>query len=250
MHEGRPRGCLPAPTSSVQRPMSASDNFRIPVIGAEDVSAVVEHPSDARCMLVLAHGAGAGMRHPFLETLVRELAAARVATLRYQFPYMEQRRRVPDPPSVLTATVGAAVREALGIAHGLPVFAGGKSMGGRMTSLAASEGWTPGLQGLAFFGFPLHPPNRPGTQRADHLTRVHLPMLFLQGTRDQFAELELLQPICEGLGPLVTLHIINDADHSFHVPKRSGKTDLEVLRELVDTFVKWTGSLEPGGSSR
>ena len=219
--------------------MTATDTFRIPVIGSEDVSAIVAQPSEAQCMLVLAHGAGAGMRHRFLETLADELAAAGVATLRYQFPYMEHRRRVPDPPSVLTATVGAAVREALGIARGIPVFAGGKSMGGRMTSLAASEGLTPGVRGLAFFGFPLHPPNRPSTQRADHLARVHVPMLFLQGTRDQFAELELLQPICEGLGPRATLHIIGDADHSFHVPKRSGKTDVEILRELVDTFVQW-----------
>jgi predicted alpha/beta-hydrolase family hydrolase len=226
--------------------MTAPDSLRIPVIGAEDVSAVVQHPPDAQCMLVLAHGAGAGMRHRFLESLVSELAAARVATLRYQFPYMEYRRRVPDPPSVLTATVAAAVREARGLARGLPVFAGGKSMGGRMTSLAASDGLTPGVRGLAFFGFPLHPPNRPATQRADHLSRVHLPMLFLQGTRDQFAELELLQPICQGLGPRVTLHIIDEADHSFHVPKRSGKTDVEVLRELVDTFAQWAGTTVAG----
>jgi predicted alpha/beta-hydrolase family hydrolase len=223
--------------------MPATDSLRIPVIGADDVSALVEQPAGARCILVLAHGAGAGMRHRFLETLVRELATAGVATLRYQFPYMEHRRRMPDPPSVLTATVGAAVREARAVAPGLPVFAGGKSMGGRMTSLAASEGLTAGVSGVAFFGFPLHPPNRPGTQRADHLSRVHLPMLFLQGTRDQFAELELLQPICAGLGPRVTLHIVDGADHSFHVPKRSGTSDLDVLRQLVRTFAAWADSI-------
>jgi uncharacterized protein len=223
--------------------MSGAHVREITIHAVGDVSALVEQPPDARYMLVLAHGAGAGMHHRSLETLARELGAVGVATLRYQFPYMEHRRRVPDAPSVLTATVAAAVREATVIADGLPVFAGGKSMGGRMTSLAASEGSIPGVRGLVFFGFPLHPPNRPGTQRADHLAGVELPMLFLQGTRDQFATLDLLRPVCDALGRRATVHIVEGADHSFHVPRRSGTTDLDVLRGLGDRFVKWADAL-------
>ena len=190
-------------------------------------------PSDARRLMVLAHGAGAGMAHSFMESLAAELAAVGVATFRYQFPYMEHRGRRPDPPSVLTATVAAAVRAARDVAPDLPLMAGGKSMGGRMTSQAAADQLLDGVRALVFFGFPLHPPKQPGTKRADHLARVTLPMLFLQGTRDEFAELELLRPICERLGSLATLHIIEGADHSFHVLKRSGRTDAEVLRELA-----------------
>jgi uncharacterized protein len=223
--------------------MPGGGGREITIHAVGDVSALVERPTAARYMLVLAHGAGAGMRHRFLEALARELGAAGVATLRYQFPYMERRRRVPDAPSVLTATVAAAVREGLSLADGLPVFAGGKSMGGRMTSLAASEGVLPGVRGLVFFGFPLHPPNRPGTQRADHLARVQVPMLFLQGTRDQFATLDLLRPVCDELGPRATVHTVEGADHSFHVPRRSGTTDLDVLRGLVERFVRWADAL-------
>lgn len=220
---------------------SDSEELRLDVEGVGEVSAVLARPADARCMLALAHGAGAGMRHRFLETLARELAAAGVATLRYQFPYMEHNRRAPDPPRVLATMAATAARRAAELAPGLPVFAGGKSMGGRMTSQAAAEDTLPGVRGLVFFGFPLHPPGRPGTQRAEHLARVKMPMLFLQGTRDEFAVLDLLQPVCAGLGSLATLHLIEDADHSFHVPKRSGRTDLEVMRELVETFVAWSG---------
>ena len=216
-----------------------SEQFRLPVEGAGDVSALLERPVDARWMLVLAHGAGAGMMHSFLGTLSRELAASGVATLRYQFPYMEQRRKVPDAPGVLAATVAAAVSRAAELAPDLPLFAGGKSMGGRMTSQTAADRLIPGVRGLVFFGFPLHPPGKPGTQRAVHLDRVEVPMLFLQGTKDQFAELDLLRPICDRLGRLATLHTIDGADHSFHVPKRSGRADLDVLRELVHTFVDW-----------
>jgi len=221
-------------------------DLRIPIVGADDVSALVERPPDAQWMLVLAHGAGAGMTHPFLEALASDLAAIRVATLRYQFPYMERRRRVPDAPSVLTATVAAAVRCAAEMAPELPLFAGGKSMGGRMTSQAAADGLIPGVRGLVFFGFPLHPPHLPSVKRAGHLERVSVPMLFLQGTRDQFADLELLRPICDRLGPRATLHTIEGADHSFHVPKRSGRSDGEVLRELAETFVAWAGGLGVG----
>jgi uncharacterized protein len=167
-----------------------------------------------------------------------------VATLRYQFPYMEQRRRVPDKPAVLTATVAAAVREAAKLAPGLPLLAGGKSMGGRMTSQAAAERPLEGVRGLVFLGFPLHPPGRPGKKRADHLAKVTVPMLFLQGTRDTLADLKLLRPICAKLGPQATLHIVETADHSFHVLKSSGKSDTEVLRELAETVVSWTEGLE------
>ena len=190
-------------------------------------------------MLALAHGAGTGMHHAFLETLAYELATAGVATFRYQFPYMEQRRRIPDAPAVLTATVRAGMSAAMEAAPELPLLAGGKSLGGRMTSLGAAEQLLDGIRGLVFFGFPLHPPNRPGTKRADHLAPVSVPMLFLQGTRDPFADLNLLRPICTKLGSRATLHVVETADHSFHVLKSSGKTDAEVLRELAQTVASW-----------
>jgi predicted alpha/beta-hydrolase family hydrolase len=214
-----------------------------------EVSALWLRPAQANWLLVLAHGAGAGMNHPFLENLAMELAAVGVATLRYQFPYVEQRRRVPDPPEVLTAVVRAAVIKAAEVSPGLPVLAGGKSMGGRMTSQAAA-GAPPEFQkvkGLVFFGFPLHPPGRPGTKRAEHLARITVPMLFLQGTRDKLAELSLLRPLCANLGSRVTLREIETADHSFHVLKSSGRTDAEVLRELAQSVSTWEGI--SGGNS-
>jgi predicted alpha/beta-hydrolase family hydrolase len=179
-----------------------------------------------------------------LEKLAARFAELGTATLRYQFPYMEQRRRIPDRSSLLTATVGAAVKTASELAPGIPLFAGGKSMGGRMTSQAAAEGLLAGVAGLIFFGFPLHPPNRAGTKRADHLADVKLPILFLQGSRDAFADLKLLRPICAKLGKLATLHVIPDADHSFHVPKKSGKDDAEVLMELAKTASLWADEVE------
>jgi uncharacterized protein len=184
------------------------------------------------------------MTHPFLEALVRELSAEGIATFRYQFPYMEQRRRAPDRPPVLTATVTAAVHAAQKAAPGLSLIAGGKSMGGRMTSTAASQHPLDRVRGLVFFGFPLHPPGRPSIKRADHLAKVSVPMLFLQGTRDTFAGLDLLRPVCAKLGSLATLHVIESADHSFHVLKSSGKTDAEVLHELAQTTATWASSLE------
>ena len=220
--------------------MPAESELRVAVgerVG--QVSAVLVRPAEARWLLVLGHGAGAGMRHIFMETAARELAAVGVATLRYQFPYLEQRRRAPDPPGVLAATVRAAVREAARVASGLPLLAGGKSLGGRMTSTAASEQPLEGVCGLVFFGFPLHPPNRPGSKRAEHLARVTVPMLFLQGTRDTLADLSLLRPVCETLGARATLHVVDTADHSFHVLKRSGKTDAEVLRGLAAAVAAW-----------
>jgi predicted alpha/beta-hydrolase family hydrolase len=224
--------------------MDESERLRFSVEGGGEVSAILMRPADARWLLALAHGAGAGMTHQFLEKLARELATVGMATFRYQFPYMEQRRRVPDSPSVATATVAGAVRAAAKAAAGLPLFAGGKSFGGRMSSQAASLGLLDGVKGLVFFGFPLHPPNRPGTKRADHLAKVRMAMLFLQGTRDALADLNLLRPICTDLGSLATLHVIESADHSFHVLKGSGRSDADVLRELARTTASWAENLQ------
>lgn len=189
------------------------------------------------------------MRHPFLEHLAGELANMGMATLRYQFPYMQQRKKRPDPPGVLTATVRAAVATAAELSD-LPLVAGGKSMGGRMTSLAVSEsaraaetGPLRRVRGLVFFGFPLHPPGQPGTKRAEHLARVPVPMLFLQGTRDTLADLSLLRPLCARLGARATLDVVEGADHSFNVLKSSGRTDEEVLRRLAEITASWTDSL-------
>jgi len=223
--------------------MPVIEQLRFAVEGGGEVSALLSCPASARQLLVLAHGAGAGMSHPFMENLASELANVGVATLRYQFPYMEQRRRVPDSPALLTATVAAAVRAAVQAAPGLPLLAGGKSMGGRMTSQAAAQHPLDEVRGLVFFGFPLHPPNRPGTKRADHLSKVTAPMLFLQGTRDTLADLKLLRPICTKLGPRATLHVIETADHSFHVLKKSGTSDSEVLQELAETVVSWSNTI-------
>jgi predicted alpha/beta-hydrolase family hydrolase len=220
--------------------MSDVRNLRFPVLDKEEVSASLRLPTRATSLLVLAHGAGAGMNHTFMSAIANQLAEDNIATFRYQFPYMEQRRGVPDKQPVLTATVAAAVATAAQLAPNLPLFAGGKSMGGRMTSLAASEQKLEAVRGLIFFGFPLHPPKRPSIKRAEHLQLVKLPILFLQGTRDDLADLTLLRPICESLGPQTTLHIIEGADHSFHVLKRSGKTDSQVLAELSTTVKAWT----------
>jgi len=224
--------------------MAAVEQLRFGVEGGSEVSALLSRPAKAHWLLALAHGAGAGMIHPFMESLAGELAGVGVATLRYQFPYMEERRRIPDAPAVLTATVTAAVRAAAKVAPGLPLLAGGKSMGGRMTSQAAAESPLDGVGGLVFFGFPLHPPNRPATKRADHLAKVTAPMLFLQGTRDPFAELPLLRPVCAKLGSRATLHVIETADHSFHVLNSSGRTDAEVLRELAETTTCWAEGIK------
>jgi len=208
-----------------------------------EVSALLLRPEDARFMLAFAHGAGAGMRHRFMDAVSARLAAAGIATLRYQFPYMEAGSRRPDARATLLATVRAAVDAARAAAPGLPLLAGGKSMGGRMTSQAAAEMPLAGVRGLAFFGFPLHPAGRPSTERADHLDRVGLPMLFLQGDRDQLADLELLRPICARLGARATLHVVAGADHGFHVPKSSGRTDGEVQGELAETVAAWAATV-------
>lgn len=224
--------------------MGEGERLRFAVEGAGEVSAILIRPKSARWVLLLAHGAGAGMTHSFLEVLANELASSSVATFRYQFPYMEERRHVPDRELVATATVAAAVRTAAEAAPGLPLLAGGKSFGGRMSSQAASRGLLEGVRGLVFFGFPLHPPNKPGTKRAEHLSKVPMPMLFLQGTRDALADLKLLRPICADLGSRATLHIIETADHSFHVLKSAGKSDPDVVRELAQATASWAEDLK------
>ena len=208
-----------------------------------EVSGLLLRPKDARLLYVLAHGAGAGMRHPFLESISQRLAEQGIATLRYQFPYMERRSRRPDPPAVAAATVRAAVAEAARIAPDLPLVAGGKSFGGRMTSTAQAEEPLPGVRGLVFLGFPLHPPGRPDDKRAEHLAHVQVPVLFLQGTRDDFAALKLLQPLVKGLGERATLHLVEGGDHSFRVLTKSGRSEGEVMGEVVSTIVEWADGL-------
>src|SRR5246127_1876581 len=223
--------------------MTPPEPLQFHFAGPTEGSALLVRPKNARWLLALAHGAGAGMTHPFLENLTNELSSVAIATFRYQFPYMEQHRRVPDPPAMLTATVAAAVQTAKKAAPDLPLLAGGKSMGGRMTSQSAAEDLLDGVRGLVFFGFPLHPPNRPGIKRADHLLRVAIPMLFLQGTRDTFADLKLLRPICAKLSDRATLHIIESADHSFHVLKSAKRTDADVLHELAEATASWAETM-------
>jgi predicted alpha/beta-hydrolase family hydrolase len=203
------------------------------------VSGLLQVPNDARACYVLAHGAGAGMAHPFLAAVANGLAERGIATLRYQFPYMEQRSKRPDPPKLAHATVRAAVLEAARLVPELPLFAGGKSFGGRMTSQAQAAAPLPGVRGLAFLGFPLHPPGQPSDQRAKHLFDVQIPMFFLQGTRDDFAQLDLLESLCKQLAAHATLKLFEDADHSFHVPARTGRTDSEVRAELLDALTGW-----------
>ena len=212
-----------------------------------DVSALLVRPPDATALLAFAHGAGAGMAHPFMSDMAQRLAGHGLATLRYQFPYMERRerrggRRPPDRAPVLGGTVRAAVARAGRLAGDLPLLAGGKSMGGRMTSLAQAERPLPGVRGLVFFGFPLHPRGKPSAERADHLSGIVVPMLFLQGSRDDLASLELLEPVCDALGETAELRVFEGADHGFHVLKRSGLTDEEVAADLAAAVGNWAGA--------
>jgi predicted alpha/beta-hydrolase family hydrolase len=205
---------------------------------AGQVEGLLSIPTGASRLLVLAHGAGAGMRHAFMEATASALGELGIATLRYQFPYMQQGSKRPDPPAILHATVRAAVRAAAEAAPGLPLLAGGKSMGGRMTSQAAAEQPLEGVRGIVFFGFPLHAAGSPSATRGAHLSKVTVPMLFLQGTRDKLAELDLLRPLLAKI-PTATLKIIEGADHMFHVPKSSGRTDADVLAEMTKTVAGW-----------
>jgi predicted alpha/beta-hydrolase family hydrolase len=211
-----------------------------PETDAKSVSGLLTRPkTTARACLVLAHGAGAGMEHPFMAQVAGGLADRQIATLRYQFPYMEHRQKRPDTPKVAHAAVRAAVAAAAAICRGVPLFAGGKSFGARMTSQSQAVATLEPVRGLVFLGFPLHPPKQPGMQRADHLEEVRVPMLFLQGTRDELADLALLRPIVKKLGKLATLTIVEHADHSFHVLKRSGRTDTEVMNHVLDEAAGW-----------
>ena len=203
------------------------------------VSGLLLRPRGARALLVLAHGAGAGMRHSFMEEVAARLADQDVATLRYQFPYMEKGTKRPDPPGVLTATVRAAMAVAQRHAGELPLFAGGKSMGGRMTSLAAAEKPLDGVRGLIFFGFPLHAAGKPAAERGQHLAEIKIPMLFLQGSRDALADLKLLQPLCAKMGKRAELFVIDGGDNSFHMLKSAGRSDSEVLADVIKKVAAW-----------
>jgi uncharacterized protein len=214
----------------------------ITVSETQRVSGLLLAPSKARACYVLAHGAGAGMTHPFMTAVANGLAERGIATLRYQFPYMEQRSKRPDAPKVAHAAVRAAVLEASRLLPELALFAGGKSFGGRMTSQAQAVSPLPGVRGLVFLGFPLHPAGQPSTERAKHLFDVQIPMLFLQGTRDDLAHLPLVESLCRELGPRATLKLFQDANHSFHVPARTGRKDPEVLAELLDALAGWINS--------
>lgn len=208
-----------------------------------DVSALWLRPRGAHAAVSLGHGAGAGMQHRFMASVAELLAAEGVATFRYQFPYIERGSRYPDAQRILLETVRSAAAEAARRARGLTLLAGGKSMGGRMTSISAAAEPLRRVSGLVFLGFPLHAPGRPAGDRADHLSDVSVPMLFLQGTRDKLADLSLLRPVCEGLGPTASLHIVEDGDHSFHVPKRAGRPEQEVLGELARTISEFARGL-------
>ena len=207
------------------------------------VSAILMRPQGARACFVFAHGAGAGMTHPFMATVASGLCERGIATLRYQFAYMEKASRRPDPPAVAQATVRAAVAEAGRRCSGLPLIAGGKSFGGRMTSQAQAAAPLAGVVGLAVFGFPLHPAGKPSADRAKHLADIDIPMLFLQGSRDSLAELKLLEPMVGKLGASALLHLVDGADHSFHVQARSGRHDGEVMREILDAFAAWVAKI-------
>jgi predicted alpha/beta-hydrolase family hydrolase len=223
-----------------------SVSLQFPVNEKETVSALMLAPKEPRAAFVFAHGAGAGMRHPFMESLARELAQREVATVRFQFPYMQKGLRRPDAPALAQAAVRASVAEASRRLPGVPLFAGGKSFGGRMTSQAQAEAPLGGVLGLVFVGFPLHPAGNPSMKRADHLALVQIPMLFLQGTRDALADLGLLELVVAKIGDRATLKGFEDADHSFHVPKKSGSNDAEVLQALADTMSRWMAAAIPG----
>ena len=211
------------------------------------ISGLLQRPPDARACYVMAHGAGAGMAHPFMASFAMHLAEHGVATFRYQFPYMERGSKRPDPPKIAHATVRAAVAAASRLLPGVALFAGGKSFGGRMTSQAQAAKPLPGVRGLVFVGFPLHPPGQPSDERAAHLSDVRIPMLFLQGTRDEFADPLLLNALVERLGARATLRLFDDADHSFHVPARTGHKDSQVRLEMASAAADWMAATTMAG---
>ena len=221
----------------------AAQSIRIALDGQQHVSGLLQKPAQPIACYVLAHGAGAGMQHPFMNSVADGLADRHVATLRYQFPYMEADTKRPDRPAVAQGAVRAAVEAAAKLMPDVPLFAGGKSFGGRMTSQAQAETPLPGIRGLIFLGFPLHPQNKPASTRADHLSHVAIPMLFLQGGRDKLASPPLLTQVTQGLGKRARLIVIEHADHSFHVPVRSGTTDMQAMTVLLDALAAWVGRL-------
>jgi predicted alpha/beta-hydrolase family hydrolase len=223
--------------------MSTARPLSIEVKPGLRVSALLQLPAKAHACFVLGHGAGAGMAHAFMTDLATALESRQIGTLRYQFPYMESGSKRPDPPALCHATVRAAVEEARNQASGVSLIAGGKSFGGRMTSQAQAANPLPDVRGLAFVGFPLHPAKKPSVERATHLSEVKIPMLFLQGTRDDLADLTLLEPIVSKLGARATLKRIEGADHSFHVLARSGRNNRQVMEELADTIASWVATL-------
>jgi len=223
--------------------MPAPRAVTIAVDDARSVSGLLQLPKNARACYVLAHGAGVGMRHAFMAAVADGLAARGIATLRYQFPYMEQGSKRPDAPKLAQATVRAAVAEAARLVPRLGLIAGGKSFGGRMTSAAQAEAPLLGVRGLAFLGFPLHAAGRPSSDRAAHLAEVKIPMLFLQGTRDPLADVKLMRALTRRLGVARALVLFQDADHSFHVPARSGRSDAEVEAEMLDALAAWIDAL-------
>ena len=220
-------------------PSSAVEAIVIQVDARQTVSGLLTAPSTAKACLVLAHGAGAGMNHPFMAAVADGLAGREIATLRFQFPFMEQGSKRPDRPALAHAAVRAAVATAAALLPQMAICAGGRSFGGRMTAQAQADAALPQVRGLVFFGFPLHAPKKPSITRADHLGEVQIPMLFLQGSRDALAGLELLTPIIEGLGECATLSVVEGADHSFHVPARSLRTDQRVLEDMLDVTAAW-----------
>lgn len=215
----------------------------IAIEGGQPVSGLLVAPARARACYVLAHGAGAGMDHPFMKSVSEGLAQRGLATLRYQFPYRERGSKRPDVPKVAHAAVRAAVGEAARLAPGLPLLAGGKSFGGRMTSQAQAASPLPGVRGLAFLGFPLHPAGQPSDERGRHLFDVQVPMLFLQGGNDKLADPARVRPLAHRLGARATLHLFPDADHAFHVPARTGRTDAQVMAEMLDAFASWAARI-------
>lgn len=227
---------------------SITETVIITVSSGVRVSGLLQNPAHARACYVLAHGAGAGMNHSFMADAAAELASRGIATLRYQFPYMERGAKRPDPPQLAQATVRAAVAAAVALLPEHLLIAGGKSFGGRMTSQAQAKAPLEGVHGLAFLGFPLHPAGRPSQDRGAHLFDVQIPMLFLQGTRDTLASVDQIEPLCDKLGGCAMLKLFADADHSFHVPARTGRTDRQVLSDVIDTFAAWLDNVISGGA--
>lgn len=215
-----------------------AQNLVIPV-GGETVSGLLLRPEGAKALYLFAHGAGAGMTHKAMESNAQGLAERGIATLRYQFLYMENGSKRPDPPRLAHAVVRAAAAEAVKLARDLPLFAGGRSFGGRMTSQTQADEPLPGVRGLAFLGFPLHPAGKPGIERAEHLALIDVPMLFVSGSRDALAELDLLKPVVASLGDRATLHLVEHADHSFKVAAKSGRTAADAEAEALDVLAKW-----------